>query len=90
MAQEIAESLIPPLETSVKAKKRRPQKPMTEAKVERLLDKHLKKYHEQAGRIASVWAMLEFRMDQMIWWLAGVEQTFGACITTQLNGPMPH
>jgi hypothetical protein len=88
MTTETTESFIPPLETPFKAKKRQSKKP-TEAEVERLLDKHLKKYHEQSGRIASVWAMLEFRMDQMIWWLAGVEQTFGACITTQLNGPMP-
>jgi len=39
-----------------------------------------------AGRLVETWAQLEFRIDQAIWELAGVEQMFGACITAQLIG----
>ncbi len=61
----------------------------SEAEIDQFLDEHLKEFYPGIGRIASVWAMLEFRMDQLIWDLAKIEQIFGACITTQLNGPSP-
>jgi hypothetical protein len=60
-----------------------------DAQVEAFLDEHLKEFHPEIGRIASVWAMLEFRVDQLIWHLVGLEQTLGACLTTQLNGATP-
>lgn len=63
--------------------------PLTEAEVEAFINEHLKDFHSEIGRIASVWAMLEFRMDQFIWDLAGIEQTAGACLTTQMNGTTP-
>ncbi len=60
-----------------------------DAQVEAFITEHLKEFYSEIGRIASVWAMLEFRMDQLIWHLIGVEQTLGACATTQLNGTAP-
>jgi len=36
------------------------------------------------GQIASSWAILEWQMDMTIWWLAGIEEPEGACITGQL------
>jgi hypothetical protein len=60
-----------------------------DAQVEAFLAEHLKEYHLEIGRIASVWAMLEFRMDQLIWHLINIEQTLGACLTTQFNGTAP-
>ena len=65
------------------------KKAMTEAQADAFLEKHLKKFYPEVGRIASIWSMLELRMDQLIWDLAGVEQALGACITAQLNGPTP-
>ena len=61
----------------------------TEAQNQASFDRNLKKFYPEVGRIAAIWAMLEFRMDQLIWDLACVEQSLGACITTQLNGPTP-
>ena len=62
---------------------------LTDSQVEAFLREHLKDFHPEIGRIASVWAMMEFRMDQIIWELMGVEQTLGACLTTQLHGSAP-
>jgi hypothetical protein len=67
----------------------RPGLPLTEPEVEAFVNEHLKDFHSEIGRIASVWAMLEFRMDQLIWHLAELEQTTGACLTTQMNGTTP-
>lgn len=61
----------------------------SENDVEQFVHEGLRDFYPEIGRIASVWAMLEFRMDQLIWYLLDVEQTFGACITTQINGPSP-
>ena len=58
-------------------------------KVEAFINEHLVEYHAHIGRIASVWAMLEFRIDQALWEFMGVEQTAGACVTTQMNGTSP-
>ncbi|MCB8877591.1 hypothetical protein [Acidisoma silvae] len=52
-----------------------------------LLEEVLPPFYELIGRIASIWAALEHRIDQLIWDLMDVEQTLGACLTTQLNGP---
>ena len=38
------------------------------------------------GRLVDAWAQLEFHIDYAIWQLANVEQSFGACITSQLIG----
>jgi hypothetical protein len=66
-----------------------PEVHMTADEVEAFINEHLQDFHAEIGRIASVWAMLEFRMDQLIWHLAGLEQTTGACLTTQMNGTTP-
>jgi hypothetical protein len=38
----------------------------------------------RVGEIASLWSLLEFHMDAMIWKLLGVEQQLGACVTSQI------
>jgi hypothetical protein len=43
-------------------------------------------YCEQVGWIANDWAGLEFRIDHLIWYLAGVDRSAGACMTSQLTG----
>lgn len=40
------------------------------------------------GRVASVWAKLEFLINEMIWDLANVDINCGACITAQLTTPV--
>jgi hypothetical protein len=40
------------------------------------------------GRVASVWAKLEFLISEMIWDLANVDINCGACITAQLTSPV--
>jgi hypothetical protein len=75
----MADTPVPPQEPA----------PQTEAEVDAFVHEHLKAFYPEIGRIASVWAMLEFRMDQLIWHLMGVEQTLGACLTTQLSGAPP-
>jgi len=40
------------------------------------------------GRVASVWAKLEFSINEMIWDLANVDINCGACITAQLTTPV--
>jgi hypothetical protein len=57
--------------------------------VELFVNEHLLEYHAYVGRIASVWAMLEFRIDQLLWLLANVDQTSGACLTSQMMGTTP-
>ena len=54
-----------------------------------LLEEVLPPYHQAVGEIASVWAMFEQRLDQLIWDILGVEPKLGACLTSQLNGPAP-
>jgi hypothetical protein len=41
------------------------------------------------GRVAAIWADLEFTIVEMIWELANVEREIGACITGQFIGPGP-
>jgi hypothetical protein len=57
--------------------------------IDTLLARALPPYHEVIGEIASVWAMFEQRLDQLIWDLCDVEHPLGACVTSQLNGPSP-
>ncbi|MGB8843283.1 MAG: hypothetical protein WCC64_19685 [Aliidongia sp.] len=57
--------------------------------VELFVNEHLLEYHAYVGRIASVWAMLEFRIDQLLWLMVGVDQTYGACLTSQMMGTTP-
>lgn len=59
------------------------------AEIQKLLDKALPPYYETIGRIASVWAMFEQRLDHLIWDLTTVNHKLGACITSQLSGPAP-
>ena len=67
-----------------------PKRPaLTESQAAAFMEKNLRKFYPEVGRITAVWAMLEWTMDRLIWDLAGVEQMLGACITTQLNGPTP-
>ena len=40
------------------------------------------------GRVATVWAKLEFLINEMIWDLANVDINCGACITAQLTTPV--
>ena len=40
------------------------------------------------GRVASVWAKLEFHINEQIWDLANVDINCGACITAQLTTPV--
>lgn len=65
------------------------KQPMTDAQVDAFVDRHLKKFYAEVGKLAAIWAMVEYRMDQLIWHLSGVDQTLGACVTTQLNGTAP-
>lgn len=46
-------------------------------------------YMLRVGRVAVVWAALEFAINQAIWQLANVEAGAGACITSQIiiTGP---
>jgi mRNA-degrading endonuclease HigB of HigAB toxin-antitoxin module len=52
--------------------------------------KHLRQPPEDSphftaiGRIASAWATLDFEIDSLVWDLADIEPTKGACITAQL------
>jgi hypothetical protein len=62
---------------------------MTEEQASAFMERNLRKFYPEVGRIAAVWAMMEWTMDRLIWDLAGVEQQLGACMTTQLNGPTP-
>jgi hypothetical protein len=72
---------------------RKPRKaafdPADPAAAQAFMEKALKGFFPEVGRIAAVWGMLEWRMDTLIWDLAGVEQRLGACITSQLNGHAP-
>jgi hypothetical protein len=45
-------------------------------------------YMLAVGKIATVWAGLEFAINQAIWELCNVEAPVGACVTAQLIGPM--
>ena len=60
-----------------------------EQEMEKLINQCLENIYYEIGRIASVWSMLEFNIDQLIWKLLDVEQTLGACITTQIMGIAP-
>ena len=40
------------------------------------------------GRVAAVWAKLEFTINEMIWDLANLDINCGACITAQLTTPV--
>jgi hypothetical protein len=46
-------------------------------------------YMQAVGKIAIMWAALEYAINQAIWELCNVEAAAGACITAQLIGPGP-
>jgi hypothetical protein len=46
-------------------------------------------YMLAVGKIATVWAGLEFAINQAIWELCNVDAGAGACLTAQLIGPSP-
>lgn len=41
------------------------------------------------GQVASDWAYLEHVLDLIIWELAGIKQSVGACLTAQMMGHVP-
>jgi hypothetical protein len=47
-------------------------------------DKRFDHYVTAVGRIAGIWAQLEFAINDAIWELANVESGAGACITAQI------
>jgi hypothetical protein len=47
-------------------------------------DKRFDPYVTAVGRIAGIWAQLEFIINDAIWELANVEAGAGACITSQI------
>jgi len=49
-------------------------------------DPRFNPYMQAVGKIATVWAGLEFSINQAIWELCNVEAAAGACITAQLIG----
>src|SRR5947209_12725652 len=67
----------------------------TQERVEKL-EEHLDETFEShwlplmagIGRVAAVWAKLEFLINEMIWDLANVDIRSGACITSQLTSPV--
>ena len=38
------------------------------------------------GKVAEAWAAVELTIDMGVWRLAGVEEQFGACVTSQIAG----
>ena len=44
---------------------------------------------EGIGRVAAILSHLDFYVNEMIWELANVERTAGACLTAQVLGPNP-
>jgi hypothetical protein len=48
-----------------------------------------KEHYEAVGRVSNSWATFEFYTDKLIWWVAGVPEPIGACITSQFIGPGP-
>lgn len=49
-------------------------------------DKSLCDYFTALGSMTASWAMLEFSIDRLIWYLAETPDTIGACVTTQIMG----
>jgi hypothetical protein len=47
-------------------------------------DNRFDRYFTAVGRIAGIWAQLEFVINDAIWELANVESGAGACITAQI------
>jgi hypothetical protein len=41
-------------------------------------------HYAAVGRVASKWAQLEHQMQELIWGLAGLDETTGTCITSQI------
>jgi hypothetical protein len=41
------------------------------------------------GKVIDAWGDLEFEIDRVIWSLMGVQQPFGACVTSQLPSVYP-
>ena len=48
-------------------------------------DKRFDPYVIAVGRIANIWAQLEFNINQAIWELCNVETGAGACVTSQIG-----
>jgi hypothetical protein len=42
-------------------------------------------HYAAVGRVASKWAMLEHQIQKLIWGLAGLDETTGTCITSQIG-----
>ena len=49
------------------------------------INKHL----EGIGRVAAILAHLDFYVNEIIWELANLDRSAGACLTAQLTGPYP-
>jgi hypothetical protein len=41
-------------------------------------------HYAAIGQVTDAWADLEFEVDRVIWDLMGVQQPFGACVTSQI------
>jgi hypothetical protein len=41
-------------------------------------------HYAAIGRVIDAWGDLEFEIDRVIWELMGVQQPFGACVTSQV------
>jgi|ERR1700722_730133 len=52
-------------------------------------DPRFDSYMLAVGKIATVWAGLEFAINEAIWALCNVDAGAGACVTSQLIGPGP-
>ena len=46
-------------------------------------------YNLAIGKIATMWAVLEFIINEAIWALQNVDAGAGACVTAQIIGPAP-
>jgi hypothetical protein len=44
-------------------------------------------HYQLLGKISATWAVFELNTDKLIWEIAGIPQTVGACFTAQLIGP---
>jgi hypothetical protein len=42
-------------------------------------------HYAAVGRVASKWAQLEHQIQKLIWGLAGLDETTGTCITSQIG-----
>lgn len=45
--------------------------------------------YSAVGRVAAEWALLEHRLDEIIWQLIGCDNSHAACLTSQMIGHFP-